>query len=218
MHETVIYLGLDGEMTGPDPARHRLIEIGLALSDGRCFSSRIGWNEFEYDPEALEAIGWTLDDVRSGSPLCDVDRRASEWVEGLTQADRIVPVGWGVSYFDRSFTDTALPALTNHLHHHCIELNCITYLCASALTYLGHRISADHWRRIAKKSAELRFKNEYGVDPTPHSAKHDALLAVYAWEWFCKYVQPSVPDRIAASKCHNAGCPGTPDLSPVPVS
>jgi hypothetical protein len=101
---TVIFAGLDGEMTGTDPQRHSLIQIGLALSEKEVFSSRIGWVDFEYEPEALEAIKIHPSDICDEPLINMVDAALVKWIRDRDiQKGTVVPIGWGVSNFDRPF-------------------------------------------------------------------------------------------------------------------
>ncbi|HVR10549.1 MAG TPA: hypothetical protein VMW75_21065, partial [Thermoanaerobaculia bacterium] len=77
MAMTVRFAGLDGEMSGTLVAQHRLIQIGIALSEEEVFSSRIGWQDAEYDPEALAAIGLSPADLTIGPPVEEVDQAGS---------------------------------------------------------------------------------------------------------------------------------------------
>jgi hypothetical protein len=75
------FAGLDGEMSGTNVAQHKLIQIGVALSTEEMFSSKIGWQDFEYDPESLSAIGVDPEEIKKGPPVEEVDRNLISWLE-----------------------------------------------------------------------------------------------------------------------------------------
>lgn len=180
----VTFLGLDGEMSGTDPRRHALIQIGLALSEDDIFESNIGWAEFEYEEDALQAIDVVPAQIRQGPTALEVDARLVAWLDarGIGKGT-IVPVGWGVSDFDRPFVVKTLPRFNEYLHHHSIELNAVVYTLAGTRRYLGADVDFAVWKKMAKKVAEFAVLNRRGTPPKPHDAADDALLAILSWKW-----------------------------------
>ncbi len=215
---TEIFLGIDGEMTGTDSRRHCLIQIGIALSEELIFDSVIGWDRFEYEAESLCAIDRTLDSIHVGPTATEVDAALVEWTErnNLT-GGKIIPVGWGVSYFDRPYIMDALPRFHSLLHHHSVELNAIAYALSGTCMYLGRQVDFECWKKMAKKMAFLQVLNARGVPPREHDAADDALLALLAWRWMrqvlssqaCSHrndivVRAEELDGIADAGCGNA--------------
>lgn len=179
-----VFVGLDGEMTGTDAERHALIQIGVAFSEDDIFDSRIGWFRFEYEQEALDAIGFPRENVALGPSAEAVDMALVAAMEARgIQPGSVVPIGWGVSDFDRPFVRKALPRFNTYLHHHSIELNAIVYTIAGTRTYLGTRVDFVKWKKMAKKVAEYAVLNRRGSPPRPHNAADDALLALHSWNW-----------------------------------
>ena len=69
--QTPKYLVIDAEMTGLNPSKHQIIQIGAAVLDTKLeimdtFVSDIGWSEYEYTEEALLINGFTHDRINSG--------------------------------------------------------------------------------------------------------------------------------------------------------
>ena len=181
---TEIFIGLDGEMTGTELSCHSLIQIGAALSEEAIFGSIISWDTFQYDPESLRLIGRTVISVRSGPSAADVDDMLVNWLtKNNLIGKKIVPVGWGVSSFDRPFISKTLPRFHSLLHHHSVELNAVVYTLAGTCTYLGEQVDFSCWKRMAKKMAALTVLNATGIQPREHDAADDALLALLAWRW-----------------------------------
>jgi hypothetical protein len=203
----VTFLGLDGEMSGTDPRRHALIQIGLALSEEDIFESRIGWAEFEYEEEALLAIDVEPAQIVQGPVAAEVDARLVAWLDarGIGKGT-VVPVGWGVSDFDRPFVHKTLPRFSEYLHHHSVELNAVVYTIAGTRRYLGADVDFAGWKKMAKKVAEFGVLNRRGSPPKHHDAADDALLAMLSWKWLREVIAvPSDEVALFESGRTNAG-------------
>jgi hypothetical protein len=180
----VIFAGLDGEMTGSDVNRHSLIQIGLALSESLVFESRIAWEDFEYDPAALNAIRVTPESICTGPSAEEVDSHLVRWLQSHGVAERsIVPIGWAVSDFDRPFVQKFLPRFYEYLHHHSVELNAVVYSLAGARKYLGETVEFSRWKEMAKKISMLAILNRRGLPAKEHDAGDDALMGLISWNW-----------------------------------
>ena len=188
--DEVAFIGLDGEMSGTDPGRHQLIQIGVSLSLTSYFESNIGWQSFEFEREALDAIGRCVSSVRAGPSAAQVDALLVEWMRLHGMADRkVVPVGWGVSYFDRPFIARALPRFSAMLHHHSVELNAVAYALGTTRSYLSRAVGFEGWKRMAKKIALLQILNTRGTAPNVHDAGDDAIAALLAWHWMTRVIE-----------------------------
>jgi hypothetical protein len=183
-------VGLDGEMSGSDPQRHRLIQIGVAAVSSDAVSHRIGWPGCPFEPQALSAIGWTVAELAEGPPATAVDRTLVEWaVASGFGRESIVPIGWGVSTFDLPFVRRYLPEFSEYLSHHAVELNAVCYAIADVVPLDGVRPSFEEWRRAAKDAAEKRLAAA-GVPARWHDAGYDAQAALACWEWLRETLAP----------------------------
>jgi hypothetical protein len=194
----ITFAGLDGEMTGPRVSRHRLFEIAIALENGAVFSSRIGWADFEFDPEALQAVGVTADSIREGPPAAEVDGAAAEWLRGQgVEHHSLVAVGWGVTTFDMPFVAVTLPGVMRFLHHHTIELNALCYTLGDNKPYMGERPAAATWKSMARAAAEVTLELGLGLPPEWHSAEYDARAALASWQWIRAVIADPLPGHVA---------------------
>ncbi|HST60407.1 MAG TPA: hypothetical protein VLK84_17035 [Longimicrobium sp.] len=192
------FAGLDGEMTGPRVSRHKLFEIAIALEDGPVFSSRIGWEEFEFDPEALQAVGVTPDSIREGPPAAQVDEAAAEWLAAQgVEPHSLVVAGWGVTTFDMPFVATTLPGVMRYLHHHTIELNALCYTLGGNKPYAGERPEAATWKAMARVAAEVGLELGAGLKPQWHSAAYDARASLASWQWLRAIAADPLPGNAA---------------------
>lgn len=194
----ITFAGLDGEMTGPRVSRHKLFEIAIALENGAVFSSRIGWADFEWDPEALQAVGVTPDSIREGPSAAEVDAAAAEWLRGQgVEPHSLVVTGWGVTTFDMPFVAVTLPGVMRFLHHHTIELNALCYTLGGTKPYAGERPGAATWKAMAKVAAEVSLELGLGLRPEWHSAEYDARAALASWEWIRAVMADPLPGNVA---------------------
>ena len=190
-----LFVGLDGEMSGPDPWKHKLIQIGVARPDGELYVSRIGWDELSYEPGALAAVGIEPSAIPDGPPAVDVDRQLCDWL-AARGADRggVVPVGWGVSTFDLAFVCETLPQTAALLSHRSVELNAVCYTLAHAVEYEGRRPGANDWKRMSKAHAEEHLRLRLGRAPSWHDAGYDAQASMFAWLWLRSVLTERVRD------------------------
>jgi hypothetical protein len=194
----ITFAGLDGEMTGPRVFWHKLFEIAIALENGAVFSSRIGWADFEFDPEALHAVGVAADSIREGPSAAEVDTAAAEWLRGQgVEHHSLVAVGWGVTTFDLPFVAVTLPSVMRFLHHHSIELNALCYTLGGNKPYMGERPGTATWKSMAKVAAEVALELGLGLRPEWHSAEYDARAALASWQWIRAVVADPLPGNVA---------------------
>ncbi|HVO53062.1 MAG TPA: hypothetical protein VMT37_01475 [Solirubrobacterales bacterium] len=179
-----VFAGLDGEMSGPDPGIHRLIQIGVALDDDAAFCSRIGWSDCRYEPDALAAIGLDPADLAEGPPCEEVDERLHRWlVEHGAAEGTVIPVGWGVSGFDMPFVVATLPRSHRLLSHRSVELNAVCHTFDGVLLGRDGPATAEAWKQRSKQEAERRLEDELGLAPAWHDAGYDARASLAAWRW-----------------------------------
>lgn len=198
----MVFIGVDGEMTGTDPGMHSLIQIGVAVSELDVFTSRIGWEQFEFEQESLAAIGIRPDEIGTEPNAAAVDEALVMWLalRGI-EPGTVVPIGWGVSNFDRPFIRKTLPGFHRFLHHHSIELNAVVYSLAGTRTYHSEYVDFACWKAMAKQMATLALLNERGVPPKPHDAADDALLALLAWKWLRAIIAHPGRDTAIPGEC-----------------
>jgi DNA polymerase III epsilon subunit-like protein len=179
-----VVVGLDGEMSGTRPARHRLIQIGVCAAPGDVFASSIGWDDLPYEPEALRALGLSVDEAAAGPPAGEVDERLFQWLrERGVQPRSLVATGWRVSTFDIPFVVRALPKVTGLLSHHTVELNALCYTYAGAVPYRGGVLPFDDWKRLARVAAETYLVRSTGKPAAWHDAGFDAEAAMLQFMW-----------------------------------
>jgi DNA polymerase III epsilon subunit-like protein len=85
------FIGIDCEMTGlKGPHVHQLIQIGVAISAEEVFSSDLGYDDWNEDPDAMRANGFTAERIRAAPRPSEVDRQVVTW---LGPALRATPKG-----------------------------------------------------------------------------------------------------------------------------
>jgi hypothetical protein len=191
---TLHFAGLDCEMSGTLVVQHKLIQLGIALSDTLVFSSRIGWEDCAYDEDALQVIGLRPEDLREGPPVDEVDRAAADWLrrQGVTE-DSLVAVGWGVTGFDLPFVITTLPEVTSFLHHHSIELNAICHTLEGSKPYAGRLPSAIEWKKMAREAAAIHLFLSHDLEARWHDAGYDAMTSLLSWRWLQQVIADPCP-------------------------
>lgn len=191
------FAGLDCEMSGTRVVQHKLIQLGIALSDTEVFSSRIGWEDCDYEEEALQVIGLSPEDLREGPPVDEVDQAAAHWLrERGVEEDSLVAIGWGVTGFDLPFVITTLPRVTGFLHHHSIELNAICHTLEGNKPYAGRLPSAVEWKKMAKEAAATYLFLSRDLDSRWHDAGYDALTSLLSWRWLGQVIADPCPGAV----------------------
>lgn len=194
---SLIFAGMDGEMTGSRVEEHELIQIGLALSESEVFCSRIAWDSFNYDPEALEVIGVTPEEVKKGPSAAEVDELLVQWLKDKGIEKRsIVPVGWEVAAFDKPFIRKSLPKFFQYLHFHSVELNSVIYTFGDVMPYQGVRPNSATWKKMAKFAATFNIKCEEARWPKKHDAGEDAVMGLMSWRWLRNIMAAGNPGHL----------------------
>ena len=197
-----IFAGLDCETTGSRLNEHELIQIGIYLDGERLFTARVGWPSFQYDSDALQAIGVDPCEIPQWPQASVVDAEIISWLAGLgIDEGSVVPVGWGVSGFDVPFVERSLPLFSErYLTHRSVELNAICYTLGSAKTYMDQPRSFDEWKTMAKKVSEFHVHLAYDRTPQWHDAGYDALTSLLAWHWLRGIVRDPWPATCRADR------------------
>jgi oligoribonuclease (3'-5' exoribonuclease) len=190
--ERLVFGGVDGEMSGTDPCRHKLIQIGVALSELHVFSSRIGWQDAAYEVDALRAIGMSVEELADGPPAEEVDEQLVNWLLARDiQEHGIIPVGWGVSTFDLPFIMRQLPRFHAYLHRHAVELNSLVYFLGGTARYHGRLVTSAGWKQMAKRAAGSHVYYTQARQLKSHDAGDDALSAILGYGWLRDIVRQS---------------------------
>lgn len=178
-----VFIGVDGEMTGSDGTtlrpeeKYQLIQIGVATKKGEHFVSDIGYDKYEFLQASLDVTGFTDERIRGGPPSEAVDGWLVKWLDERGLIRGLIPVGFGVSYWDMPFVRKYLPAFTTLLSHRSVELGAV---CATLS--LVHNIPAKKISRKSKEYARVKLIEE-GVPSNWHDAGYDARAALYSWEY-----------------------------------
>ncbi|MDW6003461.1 3'-5' exonuclease family protein [Vibrio mangrovi] len=193
----LVFAGVDGEMTGSRVEEHELIQIGVALSESEVFCSRIAWDSFDYNPEALEVIGVTPESIKEGPSAAEVDEQLVQWLKdkGITERS-IVPVGWEVAAFDKPFIRKTLPKFYQYLHFHSVELNSVIYTFGDIMPYQGVRPNSATWKKMAKFAATFNIKCEEARWPKKHDAGEDAVMGLMSWRWLRNILAAGNPGHL----------------------
>ena len=196
------YVGLDGEMTGSgsrDRKRiafkeYQLIQIGLATMDAepltkyhsglvfkpetlRTFTSDIGYDEWNSQPQAMEVNKFTSERIKAGPPQETVDRDASIFLderfgEGVRD---LHAVGWNVGSFDMPFVREYLPWIADRFSYRSVDLNSILF------SVVDTDDQYKELKRKAKSGAEIILR-QMGIQKNFHDAGYDAANALIAFK------------------------------------
>lgn len=176
------FVGLDGEMTNSSIELGELCQIGIATTDGDVFCSDIRCTLEGADPEAMAVHAIDPCWLQEAAPrLPRVDSDAAYFLQQmLGRANKAVPVGWGVSYFDMPWVRKYLPRTAEYLSRRSVELGSVCYSIAATFGK-----SPDTLKRRAK-----RWAKERATDPhTWHNAGFDAQCSLLAWEYLMKVMR-----------------------------
>jgi DNA polymerase III epsilon subunit-like protein len=188
-------IGLDCETTGPIPGRHNLVQIGLCLPSEERFFSPVGWRTFEAEPEALQIIRMSEDDIRQAPFAPYAERDLIVWcaARGVSE-NSLVPVGWDVSGFDLPFVRLTFPDFSKRfLSQQAVELNTVCHALAGVKRYHDAPRDFDFWKRAAKRAAEFDALARLGIAAAWHHAAYDALTSLLAFEWLRKVIDHPAP-------------------------
>jgi DNA polymerase III epsilon subunit-like protein len=174
------YVAVDLETTGRSVEDgHRVIQIGVALSNGFDWKSDIGWTDnYPWQQEALNVNGFTHDRIRKGPAAEHVDTSLSLWL-----ADRgfkynsLRAVGWNVGSFDLPFIAKYLPMTREYFDFRAADLNTACFL----LSFAGYGPS-ETLKSQSKKYAEAKLRKT-GAAPEWHDALYDAKAALQSFQY-----------------------------------
>lgn len=187
-----LIVGLDAEMTGNNLSKgHVICQIGVCLgNEDDTFVSDVGWLPgYTWEQQALDVNGFTHDRILSADPHNQVDRALYNWLvaNGATNKN-VVPVGWGVSYFDMPFVREQLPITASLISRRPIELFAICQVMAAAgcLDQEGRPIrNAKTWKKKAKAAAIAGI-----INPQWHDAGFDAWASLNAYAYLIERLRP----------------------------
>jgi oligoribonuclease len=164
---------IDLEMTGLDPARHRIIEIATLITDGSLEIVSEGPDLVIHQPEsALEEMNvWCtehhtasglVEKVRTSNvSLAEAEERTLEIVEACCVAGT-APLAGNSIHVDRFFLRHHMPRLEAHLHYRNVDVTSIKELVRRWMPKTFSRLpkKSDAHRAlddIHESIAELRF-------------------------------------------------------------
>ena len=185
------FVGLDGEMTGAHDEfaakKFQLIQIGLATADMKegiidpkslaIFTSDIGYDEYNFEDEAMGVNKFTPERIKAGPIPSAVDKEASAWLDahmGNGKRD-LHAVGWNVGSFDMPFVRRYLPVIAKRFSYRAVDLNSIVFGMTDNdgdYKYLKGRA-----KDAAAKSLAIRFP-----EPKWHDAGYDSAAALMAFK------------------------------------
>jgi hypothetical protein len=188
MGTKLIYVGLDGEMTGTElSAQARLCQIGIAFDTKRTFVSDIGWGVGDYIAvdQALEVNKFTHRRIQQGPDPTFVDNLLESFLVGnggLKDKKIFIPVGFNVGRFDMPFVEDALPISNQYFSRRTIDLNAICFDYDGEIKYEGSYPTWRGWKRLAKNYAQ-EIIDTSNVQGAAHDAGWDAVQAILCLEF-----------------------------------
>ena len=181
---------IDLEMTGLDPARERIVEIAVIVTDGELEHVEQGPDLVLHAPEvALEAMEQIVAEMHAKSGL-DAAIRASEitveqaeaevlaFVRRLVPEARTAPLAGNSVHADRAFLARYMPTLERYLHYRNVDVSTVKELVRRWYPGLldrapektgDHRALAD----IRESIAELRWYRDQVFRPQPSGRSLD---------------------------------------------
>lgn len=177
-----VFVGLDCEMTGTNIDLHELCQVGAASTEGEVFTSDIRCRLDRVNPDSMAVHGIDPGWLREGAPAKHlVDEQLAYWlVQTLNTRRKVIPVGWGVSYFDMPWVRKYLPRSAEYFSRRSVELGTVCYTIGATFG-----MSPDTLKRKAKRYAENKNTDIH----TWHNAGYDALASLLAWEYLMKVMK-----------------------------
>lgn len=173
-----LYVGLDGEMSSSDLDRGgRLLQIGLALTNGASYSAMINPGEMLWDEEAVAVPGISRSDLPSDVNSNEVDMNAYGFMisQGTNPKRRTktVPVGWNVGAFDMPFVRETLPMTYSLFSRRTVDLNALCFALDGA-----KNLNFESWKKRSKEYAIEKIGYE-----DAHDAGWDAKMSLHCFEY-----------------------------------
>lgn len=175
------FIGLDCEMTGlGGPAVHQLIQIGVAINAQEVFASDLGYDEWNEDPDAMRANGFTSERIRSGPRPREVDREVVGWLgpRASSNPEGLIAVGWDVAAVDLPHISHYLPSFAGLLSRQTVDLNAVCF------TVTGD--ASTRWKSLRRK-AERHAEEELGHADWD-DAGFDAAAALSSWHFLRTFI------------------------------
>ena len=193
-----MFLGLDFETSGVNPAVNVPVQLGLATQDGAVFQQLIGgwnwsdrpWTEDvygrpygEWSHRAAEVHGIDRDALRTAPTVELVDHFAEQWVANLGEDGKhIHAVGWNVASFDFAFLRKYLPRTDAAISYRSVDLNAVVF------SIVGNDRQGYY---AVKGKAKAYAAEAIGGEPEWHDAGYDALAALHALDYLRdNYITP----------------------------
>lgn len=165
---------IDLEMTGLDPARDRIVEIAVIITDGALERWEEGPDLVVATPDAaLDAMDEVVVQMHRASGLTDAIRSATmtvaqaeaqvlQFVTTHVPAARTAPLAGNSVHADRAFLQRYMPALEAYVHYRNVDVSTVKELARRWYPEIvetapkkagGHRALAD----IRESIEEMRF-------------------------------------------------------------
>lgn len=211
MSSSLVFVGLDGEMTGTEITEGAwLCQIGVAADYYGTFAYDITVPKVAQSlaqPQALAVNGFTPERMSAGTPQQEVDEYLYEFllrIGGDPEKKVLIPVGWNVGAFDMPFVRRFLPRSYSLFSRRTVDLNALCYSMGGITPYQGGIPTHKGWKRLAKKKAEVILGTSYGdanwhdaewsrrsFEPNWHDAGYDAAASLVAWRWLRSFLNGS---------------------------
>lgn len=184
MMVTMLFIGLDGEMSCPDMEKGgELIQIGLSVRTPEgieTISEYIRPTEGMYwEDRAAQVHKITQEQLRlNGVHREEVDEVLYEWLisKGANpkKVAKTVPVGFNITGFDMPFVKATLPKTYSLFSRRTAELNGMLWLLHGS-----QGRSMDEWKAMAMEYARINL-------PTykPHDAGWDSARHLLCFDYF----------------------------------
>lgn len=202
----VIYLGLDGEMSGADiELGCKLIQIGFAMFNGKSMSlvsfgsginpCNVGLDEMAWQEEAAGVHQLTKEQIAEFPDMYTVDKHCYTWLVayGADEKSRrkTIPVGFNVGAFDMPFVRATLPKTASLISRQTLDLNALCFGLSIATPYEGSLMTMNGWKRKAKEFADEKITASTNSDWRAHNAEYDAVHALYCLQFLTEYPNDS---------------------------
>lgn len=139
------------------------------------FASDLGYDDWNEDPDAMRANGFTPERIRSAPRPSELDREVVSWLgpHASSNAEELITVGWDVAAVDLPYISHYLPDLAGLLSRHSVDLNGVCFTIAGDASF--------GWKSLRRK-AERHAEEELGRSDW-HDAGFDAAAALSSWHY-----------------------------------